>query len=205
MTLTAILPSLRASIPDPLDPSAWPAHTEPTTDDVRVSAVSMARLADVAGTPCVHTAEEAPPRYRSRDWTPRGMSVAVAAVTGVRRTDVGLVLELDAVLPACAVLDEARLIGRRTTAPRATAVVRDPLADGEGADAPVLVVPADVTVGDLVCFPCGRALTHREVVVAHQEVVAGTGVAAAVSTVSSVVPAPVSTAVSAPVSAWSSR
>lgn len=194
MTLTAILPSLRASIPDPLDPSAWPAHTEPTIDDVRVSAVSMARLADVAGTPCVHTAEEAPPRYRSRDWTPRGMSVAVAAVTGVRRTDGGLVLELDAVLPACAVLDEARLIGRRTTAPRATAVVRDALADGEGADAAVLVVPSDVEVGDLVCFPCGRALTHREVV-------AGTGVAAAVSTVSSVV----SAAVSAPVSAWSSR
>lgn len=193
MTLTAILPSLRASIPDPLDPSAWPAHTEPTTDDVRVSAVSMARLADVAGTPCVHTAEEAPPRYRSRDWTPRGMSVAVAAVTGVRRTDGGLVLELDAVLPACAVLDEARLIGRRTTAPRATAVVRDPLADGEGADAPVLVVPADVAVGDLVCFPCGRALTHREVVVVHH--------VAPVSTASPVVPA----LVSAPVSAGSSR
>lgn len=193
MTLTAILPSLRASIPDPLDPSAWPAHTEPTTDDVRISAVSMARLADVAGTPCVHTAEEAPPRYRSRDWTPRGMSVAVAAVTGVRRTDVGLVLELDAVLPACAVLDEARLIGRRTTAPRATAVVRDVVADGEGADAAVLVVPADVEVGDLVCFPCRRALTHREVVVTHH--------VAAVSTVSPVVPA----LVSAPVSAGSSR
>jgi len=29
MTLTAILPTLRASVPDPLDPSAWPEHTEP--------------------------------------------------------------------------------------------------------------------------------------------------------------------------------
>jgi hypothetical protein len=163
MTLTAILPSLRASIPDPLDPSAWPAHTETTTDDVRVSAVSMSRLADVAGTPCVHTAEEAPPRYRSRDWTPRGMSVAVAAVTGVWRTHDGLVLELDAVLPACAVLDEARLIGRRTTAPRATAVVGGTRADGGTA---VLVVPADVAVGDLVCLPCRRALTRREVAAA---------------------------------------
>jgi hypothetical protein len=158
MTLTAILPSLRASLPDPLDATAWPAHTEPTTDDVRVRAVSMARLADVAGTPCVHTAEEAPPRYRPRDWTPRGMSVAVAAVTGVSRTASGLALDLDAALPDCAVLDEARLIGRRTTAPRATAVV-----DAAGAAA-VLVVPADVAVGDLVCFPCRRALTHREVI-----------------------------------------
>ncbi|PZE86461.1 hypothetical protein [Curtobacterium sp. MCBD17_032] len=156
MTLTAILPSLRASVPDPLDATAWPVHTEPTIDDVRVRAVSMARLADVAGTPCVHTAEEAPPRYRPRDWTPRGMSVAVAAVTGVTRTGDGLVLDLDAVLPACAVLDEARLIGRRTTAPRSTAVVA-------AADGAVLVVPADVAVGDLVCFPCRRALTHREV------------------------------------------
>jgi hypothetical protein len=80
---------------------------------------------------------------------------------GVQRTDGGLVLELDAVLPACAVLDEARLIGRRTTAPRATAVVGDVLADGVGAGAVALVVPADVAVGDLVCFPCRQALTHR--------------------------------------------
>ncbi|WIB27211.1 hypothetical protein [Curtobacterium sp. MCSS17_015] len=170
MTLTAILPSLRATIPDPLDVAAWPVHTEPTCDDVRVSAVSMSRLADVAGTPCVHTAEESPPRYRPRDWAPRGMSVAVAAVTGVRRTPTGLVLELDAVLPDCAVLDEARLIGRRTTAPRTAAVVM--ALPGVGAateaypaagDAAVLVVPGDVAVGDLVCFPCRRALTHREV------------------------------------------
>lgn len=156
MTLTAILPSLRASIPDPLDATAWPAHTEPTTDDLRVSAVSMSRLAEVAGTPCVHTAEEAPPRYRPRDWTPRAMSVAVAAVTAVERTPAGIALELDAVLPDCAVLDEARLIGRRTTAARTAARV--------GSDA--VVVPGDVRVGDLVCFPCRRALTHREVVAA---------------------------------------
>jgi hypothetical protein len=48
MTLTVILPTLRASIPDPLDASARPVRTEPTTDDVRVGAVSMSRLADVA-------------------------------------------------------------------------------------------------------------------------------------------------------------
>lgn len=164
MTLTAILPTLRASVPDPLDPSAWPAHTEPTVDDVRVAAVSMSRLAEVAGTPCVHSAEQAPPRYRSRDWTPRGMSVAVAAVTAVHRTADGVVVELDAVLPDCAVTGEARLIGRRTTAaPVAVTVVTAASADVAVSAAAVvrMTVPRDVAVGDLVCLPCSQAVTHR--------------------------------------------
>lgn len=99
MTPTSILPSLRASLPGPLDPVLWPASTEATTDDVRVRAVSMQRFAAVAGTPCVHTAEQAPPRYRLRDWVPRDVCVAVAAVTRVRRPWGVLLVELDAVLP----------------------------------------------------------------------------------------------------------
>jgi hypothetical protein len=163
MTLTAILPTLRASVPDPLDPSAWPAHTEPTVDDVRVAAVSMSRLAAIAGTPCVHSAEQAPPRYRSRDWSPRGMSVAVAAVTAVHRTADGVVVELDAVLPDCAVTGEARLIGRRTTAaPVVVTVVTTGSPDGVSAAAVTrMTVPRDVAVGDLVCLPCSQAVTHR--------------------------------------------
>jgi hypothetical protein len=164
MTLTAILPTLRASVPDPLDPSAWPAHTEPTVDDVRVAAVSMSRLAEITGTPCVHSAEQAPPRYRSRDWTPRGMSVAVAAVTAVRRTADEVVVELDAVLPDCAVTGEARLIGRRTTAaPVVVTVVpgESPDAASGAATGVRMTVPRDVAVGDLVCLPCSQAVTHR--------------------------------------------
>ena len=78
MTLTSIIPSLRASLPDPLDPTLWPAVTVATVDDVTVRVVSMQRLAAVVGTPCVHTAEEAPPRYRPRDWRPRGALLVVA-------------------------------------------------------------------------------------------------------------------------------
>lgn len=166
MTLTAILPTLRASVPDPLDPAAWPTHTEPTVDDVRVAAVSMARLAEVVGTPCVHSAEQAPPRYRSRDWTPRGMSVAVVAVTAVHASVAGIVVELDAVLPECAVTSEARLIGRRTTAAPAPVVVTVAAVVSDRPDAAVrrLTLPRDVAVGDLVCLPCSDAVTHRTLV-----------------------------------------
>lgn len=176
MTLTALMPSLRASLPDPFDATCWPVHTEPTVSDVRVSAVSMSRLADVAGTPCVHTAEEAPPRWRPRDWTPSGMSVTVAAVTGVALVDGTLQVALDAVVPGCGVLDEVRLIGRCTTAPAVVTRITTTAptdADDPAAEAGrAAVLPSDVAVGDLVCFPCRRALTHRDVagiVPAHRD------------------------------------
>ncbi len=162
MTLTSILPTLRASLPDPLDPTLWPAVTVATVDDVTVRAVSMQRLAAVVGTPCVHTAEEAPPRYRPRDWRPRTVCVTVAAVTRVRRPWGVLLVELDAVLPDCAVLTEARVIGRSSVAPASAVTLTTNPAGTAGLDA---VLPADVAVGDLVCFPCRRAVTHRDVVV----------------------------------------
>lgn len=161
MTLTSILPSLRASLPDPLDPTQWPAGTEATVDDVRVRAVSMQRLAALAGTPCVHTAEEAPPRYRPRDWVPAEVCVAVATVTRVRRPWGVLFVELDAVVPDCAVLAEARLIGRRSTAPAAVVTLTTNPTATVGQEA---VLPGDVVVGDRVCFPCARPLAHRDVV-----------------------------------------
>jgi hypothetical protein len=167
VTLTAILPTLRASLPEPMDPTLWPAHTEATTGDVLVAAVSMVRLAEVVGTPCVHTAEQAPPRYRPRSWTPREVSVAVASVIRVRRPRTGVVLlDLDAVLPGCAVLDQVRLIGRVSTAPAIRTHVVSPC-DGE-TEGPFHRLPAplpgDVREGDLLCFPCVAAIRHRDVV-----------------------------------------
>lgn len=161
MTLTSILPSLRASLPDPLDPTVWPARTEATVDDVRVRAVSMQRLAAVAGTPCVHTAEQAPPRYRPRDWHPADVCVTVAAVTRVRRPWGVVFVELDAAVPDCAVLTEVRLIGRRSVAPVAEVTLAT---NTTGTAGPEVLLPGDVRVGDLVCFPCVRPLAHRDVV-----------------------------------------
>lgn len=167
VTLTAILPTFRATLPDPLRTSHWPARTETTTDDVLVAAVSMRRLADLAGTPCVHTAEQAPPPFRPPHWRPADVTVAVASVLAVRRPRPGTVLvELDAVLPACAVLDQVRLIGRVSTAASARTYVTSPCDDG--AEGPFhrlpAPLPADVRVGDLLCFPCAAVLRHRDVV-----------------------------------------
>jgi len=167
VTLTAILPTLRASLPEPMDPALWPAYTETTTDDVLVAAVSMVRLAGLTGTPCVHTAEQAPPRYRPRSWSPRDVSVAVASVVRVRRSRTGVVLlELDAVLPPFAVLDQVRLIGRvSTAAPTRTSVVMPyDGSDGEPFHRLPAPLPADVREGDLLCFPCVSAIRHRDVV-----------------------------------------
>lgn len=167
MTLTAILPTLRASLPEPMDPFLWPAHTTTTTDDVVVAAVSMLRLAALTGTPCVHTADQAAPRYRPRGWAPREVSVAVAAVVRVRHPRPGVVLlDLDATLPACAVLDQVRLIGRVSTAPATrthVVIPSDGTADGPFHRLPA-PLPADVREGDLLCFPCVAAIRHRDVV-----------------------------------------
>lgn len=167
VTLTTILPTLRASLPEPMDPFLWPAHTTTTTDDVVVAGVSMLRVAELTGTPCVHTADQAPPRFRPRGWTAREVSVAVATVVRVRRPRPGVVLlGLDATLPQCALLDQVRLIGRVSTAPATpTHVVNR--SDGTGAgpfDRLPAPLPADVREGDLLCFPCVALVRHRDVV-----------------------------------------
>ena len=161
MTLTTILPSLRASLPDPLDPTVWPAGTEATVDDVRVRGVSMQRLATVAGTPCVHTAYQAPPRYRPRAWHPGDVCVTVATVTRVRRPWGVVFVELDAVVPDCAVLSETRLIGRRSVAPVAEVTLTTNTTGTAGHE---VLLPGDIGAGDLVCVPCVRPLAHRDVV-----------------------------------------
>ncbi|WP_125107151.1 hypothetical protein [Gulosibacter massiliensis] len=57
MTLTEILPTLRRSIPDPLEPQHWPEHTIPTTSDVVVGGVSLMRLVEITDTPAVLTGD----------------------------------------------------------------------------------------------------------------------------------------------------
>jgi len=173
MTLTAVLPTVRASIPDPFDPGVWPAHTAVGVDDVFVAGVSMVRLAAVAETPCVHSAEQAPPRWRPRTWVPADVSVVVTTVVSVRRPRPGVVLlGVDAVLPTGAVLEEARLVGRVSTAPSAPVHLL-PAAGATGAsvgsaDEPFrrfpAPLPSDVREGDLLCVPCPVVVRHRDLV-----------------------------------------
>ncbi len=149
MTLTSILPTLRASIPDPLVIDRWPEWTHPTTSDVIVSGVSMLRLVEICDTPCVHVAAAVIPGTHGRPSDLEQASVIVARVTAVPRTGV---LELDAALGTVqAHLDEARLIGRVSTRRTRTFEL----------GASWVSLPDDVVAGDLVAIPCRGAITCR--------------------------------------------
>jgi len=145
VTLTDLMPSLRRSIPDPLDPRRWPARTSATLDDVVVEGVSLERLVGWCGTPCVHTCEVG--------------AVVVARVETVEtRPDGSLDVWVDAELHHCtAFLAEARLIGRVSTAADRRVALR-PAVD----PVPETMLPGDVRAGDLVVVPCADAVRLRD-------------------------------------------
>ncbi|MFB2555319.1 hypothetical protein [Herbiconiux liangxiaofengii] len=152
MTLTSILPSLRASIPDPLAIDRWPEWTRPTTTDVIVSGVSLLRLVDICDTPCVHVAAAVVPGTHGRPSDREQASVVVARVTAAPGAGV---LVLDAEFASIAPslhLGEARLIGRVSTRHSRPFVI-------EGAE---VSLPEDVAVGDLVAVPCRGAVACRQ-------------------------------------------
>ncbi|SDZ34792.1 hypothetical protein [Herbiconiux ginsengi] len=170
MTLTTLLPSLRRSIPDPLSTDRWPEHTVATTTDVLVAGISLLRLVDVCGTPCVHTAAAVVPGTHGRP-SPTGQAcVVVVCVLRIDRMPVDptstatpvLRLTVDGDLGhAHPVPSEARLVGRVSTSRRV-------LAECCSRDEPTLVVPVpeDLAVGDLIAVPCAgtvplRALRER--------------------------------------------
>ncbi|MDN4612860.1 hypothetical protein P5G50_00230 [Leifsonia sp. F6_8S_P_1B] len=141
MTLTRILPTLRRTLPEPLHPAHWPAHTRATVDDVVVAGVSMIRLAAWCGTPCLHTDET--------------LSVIVTRVQHLeRRADGSLALWFDAdVSTVDADMEQARLVGRLTVAPARRVLV----GGGE------VELPGDLVVGDLVVIPARSMVTLHEV------------------------------------------
>jgi len=157
MTLTALLPTLRSSIPAPFDPAAWPAGSAPTLDDVTVRAVSVGRYAEICGTPCVCTGPAVIPASGGVASASLSTTVVVATVT-----DAGpAVLRLDAALAGLdAVWREARLIGRVSHAYDEPFAVLD--AHGEEPCATV-VLPGDVRAGDRVALPCPGCHTVGEV------------------------------------------
>lgn len=140
MTLTAILPTLRASIPDPLDKALWPANTRVTLTDVVIDDVSMCHLNELSGTPAV---------YRSRTW--HGVVVVMrvldAATTGHRRRSLSVDPMIEGAAP---VWSELRLIGRVSTA----RVEATTVCESSGRRSGPVMLPADISTGDIVVVPC---------------------------------------------------
>ncbi len=152
MTLTAILPTLRASIPDPIDLRRWPEGTRATVRDLVVAGQSMNTVATQRKTPCVFDAGECGPW--ACDCEARGvLLVRVVAVGGPSEpvpsyAGPELILDVD---PRATAADwsEVRLINRVSTSKQITWH----LVSGE----PVMVdLPADVGPGDVLVAPCGR-------------------------------------------------
>lgn len=157
MTLTSIIPTLRASIPDPLTTDHWPVATRPTIDDVLVGGISLRHLVALCGSPCVHVADAVRPGTRGAPGT--ATTVLVTTVTSVSIGD-GHRIELvtDAQLDH-ARWSEARLIGRVSTARAVAATV----AGGTGTDADHLQIPSDIHTGDLLAVPYAGALSLKDV------------------------------------------
>lgn len=166
MTLTAMMPSLRRTLPDPLNIDAWPESSHATTTDVIVSGVSMLRLVDVCQTPCVHTAAAVIPGTRGRRSPYQDAVVVVVRVTAVLKNfDAARVVLIDACLDSVnATWRETRLIGRVSTV-KSTAAI---LLSGESHETPslgrgVMDLPDDLREGDLLAIPCTGAVALRDV------------------------------------------
>ncbi|QHC58637.1 hypothetical protein [Rathayibacter sp. VKM Ac-2760] len=166
MTLTALLPSLRRSLPDPLNVNVWPELTRTTTTDVIVAGVSLVRLVEVCGTPCVHIAAGVIPGSGGRPAPDRQATAIVVTVTKVRQGAAGeRELFIDACLDAVpAVWPEMRLIGRASCAHSRPVIV---LADTGCATATPCsaagsaLLPDDIRAGDLLAVPCADAVALR--------------------------------------------
>lgn len=170
MTLTHILPSLRGSVPDPIGRDLWPEFTITTLSDVTVAGVSLSRLAEWCGTPCVHTAAAVVPGTGGMPSSDELASVVVSRVLEVATAaDGSLDVWIDARLPGSALVGELRMIGRTSTACHRRARIHDA---GMSAPIPALEeVVSDVRVGDLVVVPCRGAAPLREVDPARRHLV----------------------------------
>ncbi|HEV7950752.1 MAG TPA: hypothetical protein VGP24_13385, partial [Glaciihabitans sp.] len=125
MTLTAMMPSMRRTLPDPLNIDVWPEHSCATTTDVVVAGVSLVRLVEICQTPCVHSGDAVIPGTRGKRFPNHEASVVIARVTAVlKNCDATRVVLIDARLDHTnARWHETRLIGRASTARSTSAVV----------------------------------------------------------------------------------
>lgn len=163
MTLTHFLPTLRASLPNPIKRDALPEYTTTSVTDVVVAGVSLTHLADWCGTPCVHTAAAVIP---GTDGMPSAIDLASAIVTRVVAVSVapdGTVdVSIDAQLADSAIaITELRMIGRVSSARDARARIRT---IGEpGLALPVQELVSDLRPGDLLTVPCRGTVRLRDI------------------------------------------
>jgi hypothetical protein len=138
----------------------WPAFTTHSAADVVIAAVSISRLVDWCGTPCVHTADAVVPNSGGRPSESDLASVLITRVVSAEwRSDLRLHVQIDADLSGCdPQLSQARLIGRVPTGEPA-AVLLSSSTDARNTHPTML--PGDLAVGDLVVIPCaGVTLLH---------------------------------------------
>ena len=162
MTLTHILPSLRRSLPDPLDRDRWPEFTTTSPTDVTIAGLSLVTLVGWCGTPCVHTAAAGVPGTNGRPSESNLASVVVTRVCSVSFESGELAVWVDAELDHCsAICSQARLIGRSSTAHASSATLfpASPHATVHRA----VELPVDLMEGDLLAIPCTGLTLLRDV------------------------------------------
>jgi hypothetical protein len=150
---------LAAVAPPRSDASATASATAAPAvlDDVVVAGVSMRRLVEVCGTPCVHSGE-APGMRRDEDGCGALVVVAVTAVlagAGGER-----VVCVDGHLDGVdARWGEARVLGRASGRSSVVRIVAAAPTSGMAA----VALPDDLAVGDLVVVPCGGSPALHDV------------------------------------------
>jgi hypothetical protein len=158
--MTTIQTSTSERRPPTMTVDLWPAFTTFASDDVVVAAVSLTRLVEWCGTPCVHTADAALPGTHGLPSPTEMASIVIARVVAVQwRSDLRMHVTIDADLDGCRpILSEARVIGRQATVHRSTATLEAPGAEDFAFAAQL---PSDVVLGDLIAVPClGATLLH---------------------------------------------
>ncbi|MDO4099781.1 hypothetical protein [Clavibacter michiganensis] len=144
-------------------------------DDVVVAGVSMRRLVEVCGTPCVHSGDAAGIREGGGEGGDEGGdgcgALVVVAVTAVLASPVGeRVVCVDGHLDGVdARWAEARVLGRAVGGRSAARIVAAAPTSGTA----VVALPDDLAVGDLVVVPCGGSPALHDVRLSGRPV--GTG------------------------------
>lgn len=163
MTMTHILLTLRASIPQPFARDRWPEFTTSSPSDVTVAGVSMIRLAHWCGTPCVHTAAAVIPGTNGAPSPTELASVLVTRVLEISRgRDGSLDVWIDAQLSSCRVNStEIRMVGRVSRVPDTVGRIH-----AAGEHAPVMGIKelvSDLRVDDLLVIPCSGTVRLCEI------------------------------------------